>query len=160
MSFFFFVFFSHLYIDDFTTTSNTSDWIEVSDSIRNGFSKASFSIQQTARLRRGVLFTLLNPLPNGAGFAGYGKNVTLDISHFSMISVHCRNQGQYKNYEFLLRQKGETDKDGKPAYTYYFEVRNCFRNLRYFRSINFSISYQFSVRSLFFFTVLMLYQIH
>lgn len=96
--------------------------MEISDSVRNGFSKASFSIQETARLRRGVLFTLLNPLPNGAGFAGYGKRVTLDISSFNVIAIHCRNQGQYKHYEFLLRQKGETDKDGKPAYTYYFEV--------------------------------------
>lgn len=65
---------------------------------------------------------MLNPLPNGAGFAGYGKKVTLDASEYNTVSIHCRNQGQYKNYEFLLRHKGETDADGKPSYVYYFEV--------------------------------------
>lgn len=66
----------------------------------------------------------MNPLSNGAGFAGYRKEVILDASGYSSFAIHCRNQGQYKNYELLLRQNGETDHQNKPYYTSFFQVKS------------------------------------
>merc|ERR1712156_919643 len=58
---------------DFTNeniTKDVSDWYEVSDTVRTvGMSKATIVLQKTQVFRRAVLFALLNPQPNGAGFA-------------------------------------------------------------------------------------------
>lgn len=56
---------------DFTKMKALDQWVESSDTVREvGMSKASLVIQKTQVFQRAVFFTLLNPQPNGAGFAG------------------------------------------------------------------------------------------
>jgi NADH dehydrogenase [ubiquinone] 1 alpha subcomplex assembly factor 1 len=72
--------------------------------------------------QRAIFFTLLNPQPNGAGFAGVRHFVNLDLKSFSAISMKARVQGQNLNYKMVMRHKGE---DGEPFYTYenFFTVK-------------------------------------
>jgi len=41
-----------------------------------GMSKAVFSLQRSVRFQRALLFAIINPQPNGAGFAGMKTNIT------------------------------------------------------------------------------------
>ena len=58
---------------DFTTCSQSDidAWREVSDTVRKpGMSKAVLALQTTRVYQRAVMFAVINPQPNGAGFAG------------------------------------------------------------------------------------------
>merc|ERR1712071_367946 len=57
---------------DFTTPgADVGGWIESSDTVRvPGKSKALMVLQKARLFQRAVFFALLNPQPNGAGFAG------------------------------------------------------------------------------------------
>lgn len=98
---------------DFTSTPSVDNWTEISDTVRTvGKSKATLVLQKTQEFQRAVFFTLLNPQPNGAGFAGVRTLVKLDLSSYSNIELICRAQGQNNNYKVVLRHEGlHTDED-------------------------------------------------
>ena len=61
------------FLFDFTTCSQSDidTWQEVSDTVRTvGMSKAVLALQTTRVFQRAVMFAVINPQPNGAGFAG------------------------------------------------------------------------------------------
>lgn len=72
--------------------------------------------------QRAVFFTLLNPQPNGAGFAGVRTFTHLDLTNRSAIALHCRAQGQNFDYKMVLRHRGLND-EPNPTYEQTFQVR-------------------------------------
>ncbi|KAG7208362.1 hypothetical protein KM043_014597 [Ampulex compressa] len=97
---------------DFTTMENVDDWREISDTVRKvGKSKAVLTLQTTQVFQRAVFFTLLNPQPNGAGFAGVRRQINLDLSNFKNIDIFCRGQGENSHYKVVLRHKGLDSND-------------------------------------------------
>jgi len=106
---------------DFTKSDSESGWSELSDTTRQeGKSKAALVIQKTKVFRRAILFTLLNPQPNGAGFAGVTKTGDLDLSSFETIQMKIRTQGAYNGFKFILRNNNESE-DEYPSYCYFIE---------------------------------------
>lgn len=109
-------------IENFQGGDNTSSWFESSDTIvEDGKSKASFTILESGSHRRAVLFTLLDPQEGGACFAGVKKSVQLNLTGYHNISLNVKSQGQYKGYEFCLRDRGLTGVKA-PAYCQFFQV--------------------------------------
>ncbi|XP_012523126.1 uncharacterized protein LOC105829036 isoform X2 [Monomorium pharaonis] len=98
---------------DFTDVQSVDDWQEMSDTVRTvGKSKAILTLQTSQLFQRAILFTLLNPQPNGAGFAGVRKPKNLNLSEFKNIEITCRGQGQNNHYKVSLRHRGQhTNKD-------------------------------------------------
>ena len=92
---------------DFKTLKNVDNWIEISDTVRTvGKSKATLVLQQTQVFQRAVFFTLLNPQPNGAGFAGVRTLTNLNLSSLKNIEINCRGQGENEHYKVVLRHNG------------------------------------------------------
>ncbi|XP_059470152.1 uncharacterized protein LOC132193467 [Neocloeon triangulifer] len=107
---------SEMFLFDFTTANSVADWSEMSDVVRTvGMSKAALTLQKTQVFQRAIFFSLLNPQPNGAGFAGVRTSVQLDLTPYRTIKMKARVQGQNLNYKMVLRHKGET---GEPFPTY------------------------------------------
>lgn len=105
---------------DFTTETNVDDWNEVSDTVRTvGKSKAVLTLQTTQLFQHAIFFTLLNPQPNGAGFAGVETTTNLDLSTFGNIEICCRGQGRNSNYKIVLEHKG-LDTNGSVTYEQFF----------------------------------------
>ncbi|XP_051158968.1 uncharacterized protein LOC127280153 isoform X2 [Leptopilina boulardi] len=97
---------------DFTTISNIDNWMEISDTVREvGKSKASLVLQQTQVFQRAIFFTLLNPQPNGAGFAGVRTRTNWNLSSVKNIKITCRGQGSNENYKIVLRHNGLESND-------------------------------------------------
>ncbi|RZF38487.1 hypothetical protein LSTR_LSTR006082 [Laodelphax striatellus] len=95
---------------DFTSLETLNGWTEQSDVVREvGMSKAVLVLQKTQKFQRGVFFTMLNPQPNGAGFAGVRTDTTFDLTNFSKICMNVRGQGQNHGYKVVLRHKGENN---------------------------------------------------
>lgn len=111
---------------DFTTMSDLDEWTEQSDTVREvGMSKAVIVLQRTQQFQRAVVFTLLNPQPNGAGFAGVRTNTQFDLSNYSKIQVHLRGQGQNSGYKIVLRHKMQND-EPFPSWEQMFQVNIIF----------------------------------
>ncbi|XP_076234701.1 uncharacterized protein LOC143179375 isoform X2 [Calliopsis andreniformis] len=92
---------------DFTTADNVDNWNEISDTVRTvGKSKAVLALQTTQVFQRAIFFTLLNPQPNGAGFAGVRTMTNLNLSPFNNIEITCRGQGSNSHYKVILRHRG------------------------------------------------------
>ncbi|XP_054014832.1 uncharacterized protein LOC128895887 isoform X1 [Hylaeus anthracinus] len=92
---------------DFTTMDNVDHWQEISDTVRTvGMSKGILVLQTTQIFQRAVFFTLLNPQPNGAGFAGVRTMTNLNLSNFKYIEITCRGQGSNSHYKVVLRHRG------------------------------------------------------
>nr|CAD7431832.1 unnamed protein product [Timema monikensis] len=107
---------------DFTSRPSVDDWIEQSDTVRTvGMSKAVLVLQKTQVFQRAVFFALLNPQPNGAGFAGMRVLTALDLSPYSQIRLRIRAQGNSSGYKMVLRHKGEDD-EPYPTYEQFFQV--------------------------------------
>ncbi|KZC05297.1 Uncharacterized protein C9E9.15 [Dufourea novaeangliae] len=87
--------------------------MEISDTVRTvGMSKAVLALQTTQVFQRAIFFTLLNPQPNGAGFAGIRKRANLNLLNFKNIEITCRGQGSNDHYKIVFRHKGlETNED-------------------------------------------------
>ena len=70
-----------------------------------GKSKASFVLQKSRLFQRAIFFALLNPQPNGAGFAGVKTDLTLDLGEAGAQSegflVQCRAQVSWRVKIFL-----------------------------------------------------------
>ncbi|XP_043503480.1 uncharacterized protein LOC122525016 [Polistes fuscatus] len=98
---------------DFTRMDNVDDWQEISDTVRTvGKSKATLVLQKTQIFQRAVFFTLLNPQPNGAGFAGVRTPTNLNLKDFQNIDITCRGQGKNNHYKVVLRHNGlDSNKD-------------------------------------------------
>ncbi|XP_043257901.1 uncharacterized protein C9E9.15-like isoform X1 [Colletes gigas] len=98
---------------DFTTIDNVDNWREISDTVRTvGMSKAVLTLQTTQIFQRAIFFNLLNPQPNGAGFAGVRIRKNLNLLNFKNIEITCRGQGDNSHYKVVLRHKGlHSDKD-------------------------------------------------
>ncbi|KAG0718252.1 hypothetical protein GWK47_052790 [Chionoecetes opilio] len=85
---------------DFRTLDSVSDWVESSDTVREpGMSKGAFVLQKTQLFQRAVMFSLLNPQPNGAGFVGFNNNNTWDLSPYSGVGLRVRGQGDNHVYK-------------------------------------------------------------
>ncbi|XP_047544743.1 uncharacterized protein LOC125077015 isoform X2 [Vanessa atalanta] len=95
------------YLFDFTKTDDVDGWQEQSDTVRSvGMSKAVFVILKNSEFRRAIFFALLNPQPNGAGFAGIRALGSYDLSGLTKLSLLCRGQGQFSGFKVVLRHKG------------------------------------------------------
>lgn len=98
-----------------------ASWWESSDTVRSaGMSKAVFSLQQSVRFQRAVLFAVINPQPNGAGFAGVKSNITFSEEHLQAkpqgFLLKLRGQGQLRYWKVVLTN---SDQLGLPLlYTY------------------------------------------
>ncbi|KAK2576515.1 hypothetical protein KPH14_005838 [Odynerus spinipes] len=107
---------------DFTRMDNVDDWHEISDTVRTvGKSKATLVLQKTQIFQRAVFFTLLNPQPNGAGFAGVRTPTNLNLTNFENIDITCRGQGKNSHYKAVLRHKGRSSNEDI-SYEQYFEA--------------------------------------
>ncbi|XP_075211308.1 uncharacterized protein LOC142318756 isoform X2 [Lycorma delicatula] len=107
---------------NFTTVSKLDDWTEQSDTIREeGMSKAVIVIQKTKVFQRAVLFTLLNPQPDGAGFAGVKTNTQLNLLNYTKIIINLRGQGQNAGYKVVLRHKNQNN-EPFPSYEQIFQA--------------------------------------
>lgn len=97
---------------DFTNAQSVDDWREISDTVRTvGKSKAVLTLQTAQLFQRAVFFTLLNPQPNGAGFAGVRKPMNFDLSGFKNIEITCRGQGQNNHYKISLKHRGQNSNE-------------------------------------------------
>lgn len=107
---------------DFTESDDPMNWIEQSDTVREvGMSKAIFTRQKTQVFQRGIIFFLLNPQPNGAGFAGVRILRNFNLSEYQNLQMNVRGQGENINYKVILRHKG-LDNEPNPTYEQYFTV--------------------------------------
>merc|ERR1712071_550736 len=101
---------------------DVSGWIESSDTVREpGKSKAALVLQKARLFQRAVFFALLNPQPNGAGFAGVYHQTDLDLSPFSSIDMKLRGQGANKNFKIILRHGRVVDRDSV-SYELFFDA--------------------------------------
>ncbi|XP_063983387.1 uncharacterized protein LOC135165732 [Diachasmimorpha longicaudata] len=107
---------------DFTKADNVHQWSEISDTVRTvGMSKAALTLQKTQVFQRGVFFTLLNPQPNGAGFAGVRAPTNWNLTDYRNIEIKCRGQGANSHYKVVLRHKGLSQND-EISYEQFFTV--------------------------------------
>lgn len=115
---------------DFTAPgADVSTWIESSDTVRQpGMSKATLVLQRAQLFQRAIFFALLNPQPNGAGFAGVRHPVDFDLSSFSSVKMKVRGQGTTTHFKIVLKHHGEVG-DGSPSYEYFFTASNEFQVL-------------------------------
>lgn len=111
---------------DFTKIKSVDNWIEVSDTVREvGKSKATFVLQTTQIFQKAIFFTLLNPQPNGAGFAGVKVSTNLDLSQNKKLAMKCKAQGQCKHYKMVLEHNGRSS-NLDVTYENIFEVKHHF----------------------------------
>lgn len=95
---------------DFKNAANLSNWSEQSDTVRSaGRSKATFDIYKTQTNQSAILFTLLNPLPNGACFAGVRTTTQLNLDGYDYISFLCSTTGNATTYKIILRHNNLND---------------------------------------------------
>lgn len=105
---------------DFTKMPDLDGWRESSDTVREvGKSKAAITLQRTQVFQRAIFFTLLNPQPNGAGFAGVRTVTNFDLADCKNLEITLRAQGENDRYKVVLRHKylhAESD----PSYEQFF----------------------------------------
>ena len=66
-------------------------------------SKAVLSLQKSKVFQRAIMFAVINPQSNGAGFAGVKINVTFeDVDGKEGILLQCRGQGSLKYCKVVL----------------------------------------------------------
>lgn len=65
---------------------------------------------------------MLNPQPNGAGFAGVRIQVQMNLSDFTKITIRCRGQGENTRYKIVLGHNGQTSNE--VTYEHVFVVRS------------------------------------
>ncbi|MPC45397.1 hypothetical protein E2C01_039095 [Portunus trituberculatus] len=110
---------------DFRTLPDVNNWVESSDTVREpGMSKGAFVLQKTQLFQRAVMFSMINPQPNGAGFVGFNSQDTWDLSSYNGIELKVRGQGDNYVYKVNLRHNGEGT--GGIAYEIFYEVSNSY----------------------------------
>jgi hypothetical protein len=109
---------------DFThSIESINDWIEISDTTRDvGMSKAVFIGQKTQQYQQAIFFSLINPQPNGAAFAGVAyRKKSFDLSLFTGLKLSVRAQGENFVYKLILRHHNQ-ESSLEPSYENFFEV--------------------------------------
>merc|ERR1719346_344685 len=91
-----------------------ASWGESSDTVRSaGMSKAVFSLQRSVRFQRAVLFAMINPQPNGAGFAGVKSNISFSDEDLRTkpqgFLLKLRGQGQLQYWKVVLTNSDQLD---------------------------------------------------
>ena len=86
-----------------------------------GMSKATITLQKTQLFQRAIFFALLNPQPNGAGFAGVRHSTEFDLTNFTSINMKLRGQGQFTTFKIVLKHHGELG-DASPSYEQFFKA--------------------------------------
>jgi len=86
------------------SSEDAGRWYESSDTVRTaGMSKAVFSLQKSKLFQRAIMFALINPQPNGAGFAGVKNNITFEDNEGKEgILLQVRGQGGLKYWKVVL----------------------------------------------------------
>jgi len=104
------------------TQKDIDMWWESSDTVRRpGMSKAALSLQSTQLYQRGILFVLLNPQPNGAGFAGVKRSLEgIDLSEH--IGFELRLRGQGLNHWKVVLNHNMKDVEDKVTYEKFFNL--------------------------------------
>ena len=107
---------------NFTTPgADLKGWTESSDTVRQqGMSKATFVLQKAALFQRAVFFALLNPQPNGAGFAGVRHSVQFNLTGFPTIAIKLRGQGTNRGFKIVLQHHGQIGDGSIPSYEQFF----------------------------------------
>lgn len=106
---------------DFRTLPNLSNWVESSDTVREpGMSKGAFVLQKTRLFQRAVMFSMINPQPNGAGFVGFNSQDTWDLSSYNGVQLKVRGQGDNYVYKVNFRHNGQGS--GNISYEVFYEV--------------------------------------
>ncbi|KAL5249044.1 hypothetical protein ACHWQZ_G018022 [Mnemiopsis leidyi] len=101
------------FLFDFTTCSQSDidAWREVSDTVRTvGMSKAVLALQTTRVFQRAVMFAVINPQPNGAGFAGMQTAMPSSAaSHVTStgLRLQVRGQGELQYWKVVLTGKDQ-----------------------------------------------------
>lgn len=105
---------------DFRTMQSLDNWKESSDTVREpGMSKAVFTLQKSKLFQRAVFFSMLNPQPNGAGFAGTYTNDGWNLSNHSALEMKVRGQGDNYIYKVNFQHKGQ-EPSVYPSYEIFF----------------------------------------
>ncbi|KAG7177597.1 uncharacterized protein LOC121861347 [Homarus americanus] len=106
---------------DFRTISSLENWQESSDTVRTpGMSKGAFVLQKSQLFQRAVMFSMINPQPNGAGFVGFVNHDKWNLSYFSGIELKVRGQGENYIYKVNFKHKGQGD--GSISYEAFYEI--------------------------------------
>lgn len=93
---------------DFRILDSLSNWVESSDTVREpGMSKGAFVLQKTKLFQRAVMFSMLNPQPNGAGFVGFNTHDAWDLSPYHGVELRVRGQGDNYVYKVNFRHNGQ-----------------------------------------------------
>lgn len=107
---------------DFQNATDLNNWTEQSDTVRSaGKSKATFDLYKTQTNQSAILFTLLNPLPNGACFSGVRTLTQLNLEGYEYISFVCKTTGNATTYKIILRHNNLND-EPNPTYEQKFKV--------------------------------------
>ncbi|CAH8560489.1 unnamed protein product [Heterobilharzia americana] len=95
-----------LILFNFTDSETTSldRWVEVSDTVREaGRSKAALVSHVAYNYQSAIFFYLLNPLPDGACFAGVDIDLNfLNLSAYQGISIDLHRQGVNSGFKLLF----------------------------------------------------------
>ncbi|KAK4308750.1 hypothetical protein Pmani_019579 [Petrolisthes manimaculis] len=106
---------------DFRSLPSLDNWHESSDTVRRpGMSKGAFVIQKTQLFQRAVMFSMINPQPNGAGFVGFATHDGWDLSRHSGVELRVRGQGENLVYKVNFKHKGQGD--GTVSYEAFYEI--------------------------------------
>nr|VZI43778.1 unnamed protein product [Spirometra erinaceieuropaei] len=97
---------------DFGTLHDFSDWIEVSDTVRvGGKSKAIIAPHRGSNFSCAIFFFLLDPLPNGACFAGVKYNGTRwNLTEYDGIEAELRRTGSNEWFKVVFDQRYSYEK--------------------------------------------------
>ncbi|KAL7300631.1 hypothetical protein TKK_0006618 [Trichogramma kaykai] len=115
-------------------------WHESSDTVREvGQSKAALVLQRSQLFQRAVFFALLNPQPNGAGFAGVRSPVAWDLRGRRELCLRYRARGQIERYKLVLRHRGQHSNDDV-EYEQIFRVRNEAESMGEFREARLALA--------------------
>lgn len=108
---------------DFGKAADLNAWSELSDTVRSeGSSKATLDLYKTNSKRSAVLFTWLNPLPNGACFAGVRTvEIQWNLNEYQYVSFTCRSAGNATVYKIVLRHDGQ-NYEPYPSFEQQFNV--------------------------------------
>lgn len=113
---------SSLLLFNFQNATNLNNWSEQSDTVRSaGTSKATFDLYNTQTKQSAILFTLLNPLPNGACFSGVRTLTQLNLDGYKYISFVCKTTGNATTYKIILRHNN-LNEEPNPTYEQKFKV--------------------------------------
>ncbi|VDP71172.1 unnamed protein product [Schistosoma curassoni] len=85
-------------------TSLFEDWIEVSDTFRvEGRYIAALVPHSANNYQSAVFFYLLNPQPDGSGFAGIDYILdTWDLSKYTGVVIDLHRQGENSNFKLIF----------------------------------------------------------